>query len=528
MTRELYVNGVRAVRARSSAYPPGFTKTATGFEGPDESMAGWRNQSGIEAVTLTQWKMMRCPVAAIQGRDLVMQQPCWTNVNVFPYLWSFQTLTWLENAYALLDAPGEWYLDGPAGRLYYIPRRGQNLQHADVELPLRQALISAHGTLRRPVEHIRFQGLRFEYATWLGPSGPNGYADDQSGFHLNGYGHPSNLIGHDPRTARTPGNVRLRFARDVRFIHDDFLHLGGVGLDFGTGSRHDTIVGNRFADISSAAVQLSGVGPVDHHPGHAGQVTADNVIANNLITSIAREYNDAAGIYVGFASHTRVAHNEIDDTPWSGIALGWGWGLLDPGSFPGLPNAIPGKWGTYTKLPPNRGNRVVDNRIRGFLEKLWDGGAVYTVGRQGPTLQTGELISGNVAVDKRRLAGGNVFYTDGGSRFVTLSHNVSLDNPPGLTDFGPCWLPDSLLTCGIHIPYGSDRGGCRPYGDLSYEQNYWQYPTLFVSACPYPPYPVHVQDHGSHVVSGVSQVPGGILERAGLQPRYRSSVGAPR
>jgi hypothetical protein len=520
-SRQLYVNGARATRARSALYPTGFSRTPTGFQAPDGSMAGWRNQSGIEAVTLTQWKMMRCPVGAIRGQQITMQQPCWTNVNVFPYLWSFQTLTWLENAYELLDSPREWYLDSRAGRLYYIPPLGQRLARADVELAVVQALIDVRGTLRRPVEHIRFQGLTFAYGTWIGPSGPNGYAADQSGFHLNGYGHPPNLIGHDPDTARTPGNVRLRYARHVTFTHDDFLHLGGVGLDFNTGSRHDVIVGNRFVDISSAAVQLGGVSPIDHHPAHAGQVTADNRISNNLITHVGREYRDAAGIYVGFTTRSRVEHNDISHVPWSGIAIGWGWGLLDPGGFLGLPNAVPGEWGTYTTPTTSRGNRIVDNRIRGFLEVLWDGGAIYTLGRQGRSSDDGELIAGNVASDKRRLAGGNIFYTDGGSRFVTLERNVSLDNPPGVTDFGPCFLPDSLDICWLQIPYGSDRGGCRPYGDLTYRQNYWQYPDLFTEACPYPPYPVNVVD-----VPGAGPVPPSILKAAGLQRAYRSSVGA--
>lgn len=526
--RQLYVNGSRAVRARSATYPTGFTRTPGGFQAPDDSMAGWGNQRSIEAVTLTQWKMMRCPVGAIHGRDVSMQEPCWSNTNVFPYLWSFQTLTWLENAYELLDSPGEWYLDSRAGRLYVIPRFGQRPARADVELPILQALIDVRGTLRRPVENVRFQGLTFAYGTWLGPSGPNGYADDQSGFHLDGYGHPPNLIGHDPDTARTPGNVRLHYARRVTFTHDDFLHLGGVGLDFDTGSRHDEIVGNRFVDISSAAIELGGVSPIDSRPAHPGQVTTDNLISNNLIRHVGREYSDAAGIYVGFTTRSRVEHNDISHVPWSGIAIGWGWGLLDPGGFLGLPNAVPGQWGTYTTPTTSEGNRIVGNRIRGFLEVLWDGGAIYTLGQQGRSSDDGELIAGNVASGKRRLAGGNIFYTDGGSRFVTLERNVSLDNPPGITDFGPCWLPDSLTLCGLQIPYGSDRGGCRPYGDLTYRQNYWQYPSLFIEACLYAPYPVNVVDVANHVISGAGQVPRSILAAAGLEHAYRSSVGAGR
>src|SRR5947209_8015727 len=280
-TRQLYVDGSRALRARSGIYPPGFTRTPSGFRAPSDSMASWRNLRSIEAVTRTQWQMMRCPVRSIRGRDIVMRQPCWT----------------------------------------------------------------------------------FAYGTWPDPSSPHGYADDQSGFHLDGRGHRTNLIGHDPDTTRTPGNVRLRYARHVMFTHDDFLHLGGVGLDFDTGSQHDAVVGNRFDDISSAATELGGVSPVDHHPAHRGQVTLDNTISNNLITNIGREYQDAAGVYVGFTTRSRVEHNDIRNVPWSGIAIGWGWGLLDPTGFLGLPAAVPGQWGSYRKPTTSAGNELVDNRI---------------------------------------------------------------------------------------------------------------------------------------------------------------------
>jgi hypothetical protein len=470
--------------------------------------------------------MMRCPVASIRGPEIIMQQPCWRNVNVFPYLWSFQTLTWLENAYELLDTPGEWYLDRPAGRLFYIPRAGERLAGADIELPVVEALIDVRGTLRRPVAHVRFHGLTFAYGAWLGPSSPDGYAADQSGFHLDGYGHRPNLIGHDPDTVRTPGNVRLAYARNITFVHDDFRHLGGVGLDFNTGGQHDQIVANRFEDNSSAAIQVGGVSPGDHHPAHPGELTVDNVISNNLITNIGREYQDSAGIYIGFTTRSLVEHNDINNVPWSGIAIGWGWGLLDPTGFLGLPNAVRGQWGTWAKPTASRGNRIVDNRIQRFLQVLWDGGAIYTLGQQGASARDGELIAGNVASDKRPLAGGNTFYTDGGSRYVTLERNASFDNKPGVTDFGPCSLGDSLLLCGFHIPYGSDRGGCRPYGDLVYRRNDWQYPTPFFSACPYPPYPVNVGDIDNKVISGPSQVPRSILDAAGLRGSYRRTVGA--
>ena len=105
----------RAPRARTPEYPIYYIPTATGFTyrymfGSDPQFPPvWNNPEDVEAVTATQWKMMRCPVAEIvNSTDLIMQNPCWNNVNVFPEPWNFHLLSWLENAYEFLDEPGEW------------------------------------------------------------------------------------------------------------------------------------------------------------------------------------------------------------------------------------------------------------------------------------------------------------------------------------------------------------------------------------------------------------------------------------
>jgi len=536
-SRQLYVNGTRAVRARTEAYPDHFARTATGyrFVKPGATMPVWTNPTEIEAVTVTQWKMMRCPVRSIVGPDVAMQDPCWKNANVFQAppgqepLWNFRLLSRFENAYEFLDRSGEWYLDSAAGWVYYIPLAGEDLATAVVEMPVLEVLIEGRGERGRSVSHIRFEGLTFAYATWLGPSGPDGYATDQSGFHLVGDGHEPNVIGHDQHVVRTPGNVRFRYAEHVQFLGNDFMHLGAVGLDFDTGSQDNAIVDNRFEDISSAGIQLGGVSPEDHHPDQPAQVTRDNRISNNLVRRVGREYLDAAGIFVGFTTRTLVSHNDIFDVPWSGIAIGWGWGLLDPGSFPGLPNARSGQWGTYETPTTSRGNRILNNRIHAFLTELWDGGAIYTQGQQGASADDGELIAGNVASGKRPAAGGNTFYTDGGSRYVTLFENVSFDDPPGVTDFGPCGLPSelplclvgaseacsSLPLCWLVVPYGSDSGGCIPYGDLRYVSNYWL-SAKFFGICS-AQYPIDVTYVDNHVITGISDVPERILRAAGRQ-----------
>ena len=411
-TRHLFVNGTRMTRARTESNPDNFERTDSGYRfiKAGATMPVWGNPSEIEAVTVTQWKTMRCPVREIVGPDVLMRDPCWKNANVFQAppgqqpLWNFRLLSRFENAYEFLDHAGEWYLDSATGWLYYIPRAEENLATAKVELPVLEALVDGRGELDKPVAHIRFEGLTFAYATWLGPSSHDGYAADQSGFHLVGDKHSSNIIGHDEFVVRTPGNVRFRFAQHIEFRDNDFVHLGGVGLDFDTGSQHNAIIDNRFEDISSAGIQLGGVGKQDHHPDHPEEVTRDNRISNNLVRRIGRDYFDAAGIMVGFTTRTLVSHNDISDVPWAGIAIGWGWGLVDPGTFLGLSGATVGMWGLYETPTTSRGNRILDNRIHNFLMELWDGGAIYSLGQQGSLGRRRRAHCGERGV--RQAAGG--------------------------------------------------------------------------------------------------------------------------
>ncbi len=551
-SRQLFVDGQRAVRARTESFPPDWARTTAGyrFVTPGRPLPDWSNPSAVEAVTVTQWKMMRCPVASLRGADVEMRDPCWHNANAFEgvdgatALWNFRLLAWFENAREFLDEPGEWYLDERSGWLSYRPRPGEDLAKVSVELPVLEVLLEGAGTPERPLTDVRFSGLTFRHATWLGPSEPQGYAADQSGFFLAGGLHPPNTIGHDEHVTRTPGNVRFRYVRNVTISGNVFEQLGGVALDFDTGSQHGAVVDNVFEDLSSAAIQLGGVTLVDHHPELAAQVTRDNRVSNNLVRRTGREFWDTAAIYVGFTARSTVSHNDIEDVPWSGIAIGWGWGLLDEGSFAGVPGGTPGMWGWWTTPSTSRGNRIVHNRISNFLNKLWDGGAIYSQGAQGTSLEDGELIAWNVATGKRPAAGGNVIYTDGGSRYVTVRGNVSWDNPPGVTDFGPCGLPSarpfcwlgasppepgapepcsSLATCWLAIPYGADHGGCIAHGDLLFAGNYWL-SNVYSTVCN-TDLTVNVRHFDNRLIRGLWEVPDWILREAGRQGPGRSGSG---
>ncbi|MFP4486076.1 MAG: hypothetical protein ACLFOC_03895 [Campylobacterales bacterium] len=558
-SRQFYVDGVRATRARTIDYPggfwPHFDYNATSPKNSDkvgilyiplEYMNGsldpnwpdpttWSNVQDIEAVSLPQWKMQRVPLKSITkypdynnteiseldkllfyiyevAEDVTndghlnydlsktglieLQDPAWTNANVYlnkdknaTAIWGFYRLSYFENAYQFLDKEGEWYLDKAKDTIYYKPLANQNISNAKAELPYLEKLITVKGSENKAVKNIKFENLKFAYATWLAPSTSKGYISDQSGNLVTGSSYDYNSIGHVRYVEETPGNIELEFVDGVVFSGNMFEHMGAVALHFGTGTQNSKITSNLFEDISSSAIWLGGVQKEDYSP-NSSQITKNNTISNNLIRHIGQEYVDVAGIYVGFSTHTTIDHNTLMYTPWSAIAMGWGWGLLDPGINLGLVTATPNMWGVHTEYTPNSYNKITNNRTYKTLQQVWDGGGVYTTGYQGSSMEDALLIEGNVFSDKNPNRGGNTVYSDGMSRYIKVKNNVMYNNPIAHVFFGddvglnnPFYIQLALYSyANKMVTYGSDSGGCRTYGDIAYEGNFW-YDSSFFNPC---------------------------------------------
>jgi len=280
------------------------------------------------------------------------------------------------------------------------------------------------------------------------------------------------------------------------------------------------VVRNTFTGISSCAVTVGGaswcrVDPAidpskpqskwvidpdqritvlgtDAFPGDPRLAVRDNSILQNTITGTGEDYVDASGIFVGFARNTRIVNNLISDTSWSGMQIGWGWGLVDSPRFPGQPNSTVGTWlrndlGVPTALG---GTKIIGNVITDFVSQVYDGGAIYTCGAQGRGWADATVIRGNEMHGKRPLAGSNVMYTDGGTRWVIAADNLQYDNQQGQFWMGaPFNINDALNPYDIFhpqsdfstflplvngTPYGSEIGGCIPAGNIRYRNNLWE------------------------------------------------------
>jgi len=513
-TRQFYVNGVRAQRARGRL-PVNVTKTSSGYEASAPVMAAWKNQGDIEFVYtggnslwsegsfgLGAWTEPRCPVASIQGTTITMAQPCWDNstkrvmlpngkrtANLVGPASVGKEPAYVENAFELLGTPGQWYFDRSAGVIYYVPRPGEDLSKADVELPVLEKLISAEGTKDSPVHNIIFSHIQFSYATWLQPGTGEGFPEIQANYMVTGQsGYATQGLckltpdGACPYGAWTkiPGNISFIYDNNIQFLSDAFVHLGAAGLELGNGSQSDLVQGCVFTDISGNGMEL---GDVNLPLATGGEITSDNRILNNHLYNIAAEYHGGIGIDVGYAQRTLIQYNQIDHTPYTGISMGWG-GWPDKIQQAGQPNF-------------SQNNVVANNLIFDHMLLLADGGGIYTQGLTGSTLSNGEKLTGNVIYNQ--YGTGHGIYTDNGCKNVTARNNVLFHT--NHDNWG-----------GRHKDYYEGDG--KNYDAFDFEDNYWQQGNADVSEN-------NVTLKSNHIINTLDQAPAEIRQSAGLQTQYK-------
>ncbi len=387
--RQLYVNGQRAVRARGD---PTMIKSTDG-DGHllnDLSIASWKNIQDVEIAYKTVWTLPRVHIASIDTdlERINMQYPAYGIARTHLAGVRIDEPTWIENAFELLDQPGEWYLNRSNNRLYYMPKASENMGIAEVIVPVLETLVEVNGSRALKVENLAFQGLSFQHGSWLQPNEYGVcFVDSQANTFYR--------VGVEGLyTEMTPGNIICRFAQNVTFENCTFTHLGATGLDFQKGVWNSTIQGCTFSDISGSGLQVgemsSPINPEDN------DTVRDILIVNNYVTNCCREYMGGIGIYAALVCNVRIEHNTISNLPYSGISLGWAWA-------------------DYATVCSN--NSIKYNNIYGIMTYLEDGGGIYTLGRHGGW---GMNISYNLIHD----SGWNGLYADQGTSNSVWANNV--------------------------------------------------------------------------------------------------------
>lgn len=403
-TREIYVDGVRAIRARTES---GLSGTVSidefGFLTSDPSPLNWSNVPGLEINMLSVWRDPRVLVESVsttgaftritlQARPLQYLLDRLFNTPKDPQ----KVIQWIENDYLFIDREQEWFLDKPASHLYYKAADGTDPNDLLVTTPHLECLVQLEGhSVAHPVSRLTFHGLTLEESTFLRPSTDSyrvlrSHAFDES---HEGSGNNNYLLGS--------AAIEGKFVTEVDIHRCVFRRHGSNGIVLRQGSQSLRIQGCTFTDMGGGAIQFGEPGEEDRNnvnPFDPRYLVRNIHVLDNYIHGVGELYRSANGIFAGFVVDCLIARNEVHETPYSSISLGWGWA-----------------WEVYHA---GRGNIIEQNAVfRSFGDGLSDGGSIYTHNRNPDT-----VIRRNYLHKHRAYHA--LLYPDIGSAQILFEQNV--------------------------------------------------------------------------------------------------------
>jgi len=296
----------------------------------------------------------------------------------------------LFNAYEFLDSPGEFYLDRTTNTLYYYSR-GEDMSNAEVYAPQTSVLLSLSGSSPTSrIENVTFDGIVFAYSEAELPEvdGSAGKSTVQAATwkmaYSDGNWHNDKYTSYDVM----PGAITVNHANSISFKNGAIKHIGNEGINFTNDVIDSQIIGNAFIDIGGSGANISHPQHVYIGDGGTNEKYAANLegvvqnisIKNNLFYQTTRLYAGHAAITAFFTDGLAIEHNQIQDTKYSGVSLGWGWNNFAEETIPSNPTTVA------------QNNKFNYNRVYNVMTELHDGGAFYTLGSQPNSEASGNYV----------------------------------------------------------------------------------------------------------------------------------------
>ena len=140
-----------------------------------------------------------------------------------------------------------------------------------------------------------------------------------------------------------------------------FEELGGNGIQTKNLMKNLTVTNCKFNNIAMSALSLG-----NHDTcWDSNNANYNFIIENNAITNKGFEYPTSVAVYISHIDGLKLCHNTIDNCPYSGISVGWGWTVVDY---------------DYGEMINIRNAEIAYNRITGYMSELRDGAAIYVLG----------------------------------------------------------------------------------------------------------------------------------------------------
>jgi len=330
---QLYINGIRQRMARFPNAIPGknvfdtwilrhdFKKDSLNDPLQPERIARWKNPEGayIHAMHTALWGDMHWIVTGKKSDGTLIEEGGWQNNRPSPKHPAYRMV---ENVFEELDAPGEWFLDQSANKLYCIPETGTDLNNALIETVRLAHLFEFNGTIEHPVKNITLKGMVFRHTkrTFMENREP--------------------LLRSDWTTYRG-GAVLFNGAENCSVLDAEFDQVGGNAVFVNNYNRNILIRGCHIHDAGANGVAFVGdpasvrsplfrYGPqdfasIDRTPGPKSQNYPQAcTVEDCLITRTGRVEKQTSPVQVSMAHRITVRDCSIYDVPRAGINISEG------------------------------------------------------------------------------------------------------------------------------------------------------------------------------------------------------------
>lgn len=411
--RQIYVNGTRAIRARTPNWNGGLdlgpyfrTKgvdvVAKTLSVNCSEINNWDHINQVELVTYPSWYHNRYRISSFTKNDSIatvsFQSPESGAGFSKPKTYYTNAAYFFENAYELLDAEGEWYLNTVQDILYYKPRAGEDMSNIEVVIPMVETLIYISGNDVSPVTNISFEGIVFEHSTWTLPS-TNGLIATQCLQPL----PLENETGSMNPVNRPSGAVRVDFGDAISFYNNTFTRLGANGLVFHIGDKNCIIDNNTFEKLSGNGLVIDAFNKINPN---ANQLCQNFKVTNNIFQKVGLDYTNSTGMLANIVQNLVFENNKISNMPYSGLQVG-----TQSGGYHeiGLKNIS-----------------ISYNDISNFTLIHNDGGGIYTLGHQPGCLIKDNYIHDwcRTPWDSDKTAPSNGIYLDNFGKYIVVDHNM--------------------------------------------------------------------------------------------------------
>lgn len=322
---QLFADGARMILARYPNYDdkaPYFNGTSADSTSKERA-AKWAHPEGgfVHALHAGRWGDFHYVITG-KNADGSLKLEGGTQNNR-PEAGPSETDRFVENIFEELDAPGEWFFDAKARKLYFLPPAGLDVAKTTFSVPQHETVLSFHGEKGAPVKFVSVGGvaIRNTTRTFMKVAEP--------------------LFRSDWRIYRG-GAAYFNHAEDCTVADSDFESVGGNAVFVDGYNRRVGVTGSLIREAGASGVCFVGSpdavrSPVfnytekydpakaDTTPGpKSDNFPRDCFVRDCLITRTGRVEKQTAGVTIDIASRITVRDCTIADLPRAGINIGEG------------------------------------------------------------------------------------------------------------------------------------------------------------------------------------------------------------